>query len=318
MGFLGELVGTLEGVKVVDFTRLLPGPFGSGLLAELGAEVTKLELPHWPDPIRTTGGNGLDKELNGKKRFLALDPRKPADKEKFHALVRGADVFLEGSRPGLVKKLGMDWESLRALRPELVYVSIPGFGPEDPLRRVAAHDLNFQALAGLLGETAPPRLPAVPVADLAAGLYLALAVAASLRAAQRTGEGRRVEVPMRDAAHSLLVLSRAERLDAGKTPEPGSRWWNGSHPFYAVYETKDGRYVSVAALEKNYSRQLLKALEREDLEPLAEDPEKNADALCKELAKVFAEGTLKEWTERLSRLEVCVQPVLTPEEALAG
>lgn len=284
-------------LKVLDFTRLLPGPYAGRLLAERGAAVTKLELPHWPDPV--VAFPGLDAELNAKKARVAFDPRK--DKERLRALIADSDVFLESSRPGLVKKLGLDWESVHALNPKLVYASIPGFPEGHPLRRVAGHDLNFEALAGLLGDMREPGLPPVPIADLVGGTRLAFEVCAAVLEARATGTGRRLEVSLFEAARELLVIQRAEG-----DPAPGSRWWNGGDPLYSLYKTQDGKFVAVAALEANFSDRLL--------ELLGLDKALRGEALRAALGAAFAAKTRDAWAEALGAEEVCVQPVLTPAE----
>jgi alpha-methylacyl-CoA racemase len=276
-------VEPLENVLVVDLTRNLPGPFASRELLRLGARVVRLEAPGG-DPVRDVAPQ-WDEALNAGKESVLWDAK--SDPELGPALCRRADVVLEGFRPGVAERLGVGPD---AVPESVVYCSITGFG-EGELR--AGHDLNYMGWAGALEATAPG-MPPVPVADLAAGALTAvLRILAGLLERERTGRGARIVVSMTHQAHQLAQF--AGRL-------------TGSLACYRIYETADGRYLTIAALEPQFWRRLCDLLERPDLLPRAND----AHA---ELEEVFRERPLAEWLELFDGEDVCAGPVATLAEA---
>ena len=319
---LGGVPGPMPGldkIRVLDFTKLLPGPYATELLAELGFSVLKLELPHFPDEARhyepkIDGVGSLFKLLNGAKQQRSLDFRKPEGLKEVLALADAADVVVEGFRPGLMDRIGLGWDALRARNPRLVYCSLVGYPPEGAWARKAGHDLNFLSLSGFLGLSPRPSVPPTQLADLSGSMAAAAGILAALLSREKTGEGRRLQVSMSTAAHSWLPVPLSERRAEGRDPE-GPRWWNGEHPFYRLYDAADGRRLAVAALEKSFALALLDALELGALKPLADDPLANAAKLSAELARVFATAPQQEWTRRLEDKDVCVTPVLGLGEA---
>ena len=276
----------LESTLVVDLTRNLPGPFASRELLRLGARVVRLEAPDG-DPVRDVAP-AWDAALNAGKESVLWDAK--ADPELGPALCARADVVLEGFRPGVVERLGVGPE---AVPPSVVYCSITGFGADD---RRAGHDLNYMGWAGALWPTAPA-MPPVPVADLAAGALTAVSrILAALLERARTGRGARIVVSMTHEAHELAKF--AGRL-------------TGELACYRIYETADGRHLTIAALEPHFWRRLCELLERPDLEPRA------ADAHA-ELEEIVRSRPLTEWLELFEGEDVCVGPVATPEEAAAA
>jgi alpha-methylacyl-CoA racemase len=281
-------VGSLSGTTVVDFTRQLPGPFASRELLRLGARVVKVEPPEG-DPTP----EAWYRALNDGKEIVAWDARS----EPPPAVLSEADVVLEGFRPGVWERLGAQ------LPPRAVLCSITGYGASGPRARDAGHDLNYLGYAGALADTAPA-VPPVQVADLAAGAQAAvIEVLAALLERERTGTGARIVVSMTHNAHRFV----AHRL-AG---DPLPRLLTGGVACYRIYETADGRHLTVAALEPKLWRNLCALLERPDLVDRAFEPE------LPELAALIRERTLREWRTLLEGKDTCVGPVLTIAEAAA-
>lgn len=284
----------LAGLLVVDLTRYLPGPFASRELMRLGAHVTRL-LPPGGDPLRELAP-AWHEALNAGKETVELDLK--ADPERGHALCAEADVVLESFRPGVVERLGIGPSQL----PErIVYCSFTGFGPDD---RTAGHDLNYQGWAGLLADTAPA-LPPVQVADLGAALRATAQVLAALLERERTGRGQHLVVSLTHGAHELA----SHRLGG----EPFPRLLTGDLACYRIYETADGRHLTVAALEPKFFRRLCELLGRPELAERQWDAEQ--EPLAAELAEAFAAHPLTTWFELFEDEDVGVGPVLTLEEA---
>lgn len=319
-GLRGPCAG-FERLRVLDFTKLLPGPYATGILAGLGCTVTKIELPHFPDEARDMppliGGLGaVFRMVNEGKELLSVDFRKPEGLARVRALAAEADVLIEGFRPGLMERCGLGPDELMKLNPRLVYCSLTGYPGDGPWRRKAGHDLNFLAVSGFLGLMPDPRVPPTQIADLTGSLAAVSGILAALLERGETGRGKRVSVSMAETVHSLLPVPLGEALAEGKDPE-GPRWWNGEHPFYRLYETADGRRLAVAALEKPFALSLLDALGLETLRGLADDPLAHADRLTAELSRALRGASAAEWEERLKDKDVCVTAVLGLGEARA-
>lgn len=320
-GVRGPCAG-FERLRVLDFTKLLPGPYATQMLADLGCRVTKIELPHFPDEAREMppkiGGEGaLFGMLNRGKEMLSVDFRKPEGLERVRALAAQADVLVEGFRPGLMNRCGLGAEELMRANPRLIYCSLTGYPEGGPWQRKAGHDLNFLAVSGFLGlEADVPRVPPTQFADLSGSLAAVAAVLAALVERGETGRGKRVAVSMVETLHSLLPVPLCEERAEGRDPQ-GPRWWNGAHPFYRVYPTADGRWLAVAALEKPFALSLLDALGLAPLRGLADDPLAHGKRLSAELARVLRGASAAEWEERLKGKDVCVTKVLGLGEARA-
>jgi len=279
----------LEGVLVADLTRYLPGPFASRELQRLGARVVKIEPPDG-DPVAATSP-GVYEALNAGKEIVVWDARA----EPAPAPLDEADVVLEGFRPGVLERLGL------TLRADAIVCSITGYGNTGPLAGHAGHDLNYLGYAGALADTSPG-LPPIQVADLAAGAQAAvIEILAALLDRARTGEGARIVVSMTHGSHRFV----AHRL-AG---EPVPRLLTGGVACYCIYETGDGRHLTVAALEPRFWRNLCRLVERPELADRQFDPE------LPELEALFRTRTLAEWLELLEGADTCVGPVLTLSEA---
>lgn len=326
----------LAGLRVIDLTRFLPGPFATLHLRRLGADVLKIEDPGPGDPgrelLRTPAQRAAGAPsrffswLNEGKRSLRLDLAQPDGRAQLLALVREADLLIEGFRPGVMERLGIGWSVLQAENPRLVMGSISGYGQQGPWARLAGHDLNYIAQSGVLAQIRTregrPVIPNFQIGDLAGGTLAALSeLLAALLAAQRSGRGRHVDVSMTHQLHEHNLVARLAVLDAGADPAPGLDLLNGGAPCYQVYATRDGRWMAVAALELKFWRIACGLLGHPEWGErhwsLGQEPG-GADALAlqDEVAAVFATRTLAEWTALFEPADCCVTPVLSMEEAM--
>lgn len=316
----------LEGITILDLTRLLPGPYGTMLLADLGAEVIKVEEPEAGDYARefspSIGGEGaIFQAVNRNKKSLALNLKAETGKAVFRRLCATTDVVVEQFRPGVMDRLGLGFAALRTLNPRLVYCALTGYGQDGPYRDRVGHDINYIAYGGILGltgsEGGPPVIPGVQIADLSGGLMAAFGILAALLARERTGEGRFVDVAMLDAVVSWLSFPAANFAATGEVPKRGRISLSGGLPGYQVYETKDGRHIAVGALEAKFWRNLCLALGREDLVSLAEPDDAQRPEVLAELGHLFRSKTRQEWATLLAEAEVCFAPVYDLAETLA-
>ena len=317
------MAGPLQGLKILDFTTLLPGPYATMMLADLGAEVLRIVSGSRPDlaafmPPFLPGTNlsAAMACLGRGKRCITLNLKDPRAVAIVRRLVAEYDIVIEQFRPGVMARFGLDYETLKTANPGLIYCSLTGYPDNGPWRRKAGHDLNFLAVSGFLGLEADPHVPPTQIADMAGSLSAVAGILAVVIERATTGRGRRVSVSMAETAHSLLPVPLGEALAEGTDPQ-GPRWWNGAHPFYRLYETADGRRLAVAALEKPFALSLLDALGLESLRELADDPLAHAAKLESEIARVLRGASAAEWEERLKDKDVCVTTVLTLGEARA-
>lgn len=350
----------LHGLRVLDLTFYLPGPYATLFLADLGAEVIKIENPAGGDPLRDLGPDGgspagsvLFQAINRGKKSVTLDLKSPEGRDIFLRLAAGADAVIEQFRPGVAKRLGIDYESVRARNPKIAYVSLTGYGQTGPLAGEAGHDLNYMARSGLLSlfldhgdqaakvrpgpapESGPAgfdrsRLPPIQIADLFGGCLSAVALLAgmlSARLGKGSGQGTaggagvaaagrhlHLDVSMTDGLFSLLTMTAANHLAAGgQPPRRANLFLAGGEPFYNIYRASDGKLLSVGALEPKFWANVCSVLAQGD-------PEKKGAAeiaaSTEEAARVFATATAAEWLARFQGLDACVTPVLTVEEAL--
>ena len=317
----------LDGVRVLDLTRLLPGPYATQLLADAGADVVKVEDTDRGDyarempPFTERNVGAIFDSVNRGKRSAAVDLKSEAGREAFYALVEGVDVVIEQFRPGVVDRLGVDYETLREHNDDLIYCSLSGYGQTGPYADRAGHDLNYAGLAGLLDMTredpdAPPQVPGYQIADLAGGLFAAFSIVGAL-ASRELGNtsGEYVDVAMSDV---LLSFSQSVAHSAltGGNPRPGETQLTGAVPWYDVYECADGRYVTLAALEPAFWAAFCEQVGREDLiaEHGTEDPVVR-EALGNELDAVFASQPREHWLATLDD-DTTIGPVNTPAEAV--
>lgn len=314
----------LRDLVVLDLTRLLPGGYCTLLLADLGADVIKVEDLQAGDYLRTIppftdGFSALFAALNRGKRAMRLNLKHPEGQTAFLKLAGTADVVVDGFRPGVLDRLGVGYATLAGRNPRLVYCALTGYGQTGPDRDRAGHDLNYVGRAGILAQTGTPASLAIPgtqVADLGSGLGAAFAILAALWARQRTGRGLAVDVSMLDLSVSLALVESVRWL-AGEAPAAaGAGRLTGGVPCYGVYRAKDG-HLTVAALEPRFWKTLCEAVGRPDLEPLQFAEGAEAAQVRAELEAIFETQTRAAWRARLAGLDVCVEPVLRVDEVFA-
>jgi alpha-methylacyl-CoA racemase len=313
----------LSGVRVLDLTRLLPGAFCTMLLADMGADVVKVEEPATGDYMRWTpplvdGQSALFNALNRNKRSLTLNLKSEAGRDLLLRLAEHTAVLVEGNRPGVMDRLGLGWDVLHARNPNLVMCSITGYGQSGPFAARAGHDINYTATSGILGlngeRDGPPVPLGVQVADIGGGgLQPAVAILGALVGVERGGEGRWIDASMTDGAVTWLALAMAAR-GAGEPVARGDQRLAGRYACYRVYACKDGGFYSIGALEPKFWATLCDAIERPDLFELqlAEGPE--GARAHEAMEQVFLSRTRAEWERKLAGLDVCCEPVLELDE----
>ena len=320
----GPLADALVDLRVLDLSRLLPGPFLTMVLADLGADVVKVEDPRVGDYLRAIppakgGVSGRYLAVNRGKRSLARDLKQPAARDAFLAMVERADVVVESFRPGVMAKLGLDYETLAARNPKIIVCSISGYGQTGPYVERAGHDLDYIALSGVLamgGGVAggAPMMPGVQIADLAGGaLWGATAILAALVGRQRTGRGAHLDISMTEGALSLLTAELGN-LDCGVKPTRGVETLNGGYACYGIYRTKDDRFLAVGALEPKFWIALNTAIGRApNVAEIVGNPSEQAKTRAA-LAAIFATKTAAEWNAALGRHDCCVEIVTEVDE----
>jgi alpha-methylacyl-CoA racemase len=317
-------VTALAGLRVLDLTRLLPGPFCTQLLADLGADVIKIEEPGSGDPARHArplqdGIGALFLLVNRNKRSVSLNLKSAEGRDLLLRLVDGADVLVDSFRPGVLDRLGLGFEVLTRRNPRLVHATLSGFGQTGPYRDRPAHDLNYVALAGLLGynvdREGTPVVPGAQVADLGGGSLGAVAILAAIVGRQATGRGQFVDVSLYGSAVAWLPALLGPLFATGRAPVPGGPPLAGGLAQYGVYRTADDRYVTLGALEPKFLLAFLERIERTDLAGLATRSADRA-ALRAELATIFATRTQAEWVSFLEGVDTCFAPVNSLEEAV--
>lgn len=314
----------LEGIRVLDFSTLLPGPLATLVLAEAGAEVVKVERPGRGDEMRRyepkLGESSVNFALlNRGKRSVAIDLKASGAVERLRPLLESADVLVEQFRPGVMDRLGLGYEAVAAVQPRIVYCSITGYGQWGPRSAVAAHDLNYVAETGLLalgaGPDGAPALPPALVADIGGGTYPALLnILLALRERDRTGRGCRLDVSMCDNLFTFMYWALGNGLAAGRWPRPGGELVTGGSPRYQVYRTADDRFVAAAPIEDAFWRRFCELVElpaewRDD----ARDPEGTRRAVAERIRSAPAER----WRQRFEGEDVCCSVVQTLQEAVA-
>jgi crotonobetainyl-CoA:carnitine CoA-transferase CaiB-like acyl-CoA transferase len=319
--------GPLAGLRVLDLTRLLPGPVCTLYLADLGADVVKIEDTGAGDYARSIGNrpgtvSAFFRAVNRNKRSAALNLKDPRGHAAFIALAKAADVLVESFRPGVVAGLGVDYEAIAAVNPRIVYASISGYGQHGPRAQAAGHDINYLGYAGVLDQTGthggPPALCNLQIADLLGGAAsAAIGILAALVGAQRTGRGRYVDVAMADAALAHNIFALHALTQWGRTLPRGGDLLTGGVPCYGVYGTQDGRWLAVGALEDKFWRSLCATIGRPDLATGAFALGEDGERVRRELDAVFGGAPLAHWIERFADVDCCVTPVATLDEALA-
>lgn len=314
----------LTGIRVLDMSRLLPGPYCTMLLADFGAEVIKIEEPgkgdysrSFPPFLKDFGYWHL--QLNRNKQSVVLDLKSEEGKNIFLELVKTSDVVVESYRPGVLKKLGVDYEAAAKVNPKIIYCSLSGYGSKGPLAHKADHDLGYLSLAGVTamsGEAdGAPAIPGVLMADMNAALSAGMSIMIALRHAALTGQGQEIDISLFNVAMNLMPGAASLFFGSGFVAERGNNWLTGAYANYNIYATADGRYVSVGCLEKKFWRNLCLGLDKEELIDMIDD-ESNHPYLKEQLAAAFKQKTMREWEEFFADKDACVTPVLNFKEAV--
>ena len=313
----------LKNLKILDLSRLLPGPYAAMILAEFGAEVIKIEEPVTGDYIRRTGPaiNGESAfflSLNRNKKSLTLNLKSRKGQEILRKLVQKSDVLIEGFRPGVMEEFGLGYESLKKVNPRLIYCAVTGYGQRGPYARKAGHDLNYMARSGLLDNLKTdggPIVPRLQIADVTGGtLQTVIGILLALLHRGRTGEGQLVDVSMFEGALMFLPLLLANLGVQTPPPNPVS----GYFACYAVYPTQDGRFFSVACYEEKFWREFSRALAHEEWIPIQYEKDASVqNQLKKEITKIFKNKPFLYWENFFKPMNCCVEPVHHLKEVLA-
>jgi len=315
----------LEGLRVVDLSLFLPGPFMTLMMADHGAEVIKVEPPGGGDPAREIGQQQegcsvFFRNANRGKKSVVLNLKSDAGRAALLDLCASADVFVEGFRPGVVKRLGVDYDTVRERRADIIYCSISAFGQSGPYRDRPAHDLANQSLAGFVslnvGSDGRPAMPAIPAADLAAAHTALGAVLMALYRRTQTAKGDYIDIAMQDSLLSWAPNVLGPVFAENRSPRPGLERTLGGGAFYRVYETADGHFISLAGQEAKFVRNLLTAFDRMDLFELCErGPGAHQQPVIDFLADMFLQKTRDEWNSWFEGRDICYAPVLSLKEA---
>jgi alpha-methylacyl-CoA racemase len=331
------MAGALAGTSVLELTRVSPGSFCTMILADMGADVLKIETPPALSPESGSGMSARTERqaafsyVNRNKRSLGLNLKAPEGQRILHQLATEADVLVEGFRPGVMQRLNADYTTLSRLNPRLVYCSLSGFGQDGPYRDRPAHDLNYLAISGMLnliGEVGrPPAIPLNIIADYGgAAMHGVVGILLALFARHRTGRGQHVDVAYLDATLSLLAATplMANAFADGAMPQRGHGPYTGLYAFYTTYETQDGRRLSVGCSEPWLWDNLCNALGRPDLaryyrrtEHLTRAPTPEEASVCAQLQAIFLQRTRDDWLAYLADKNVCIGPVNTAAEVFA-
>ncbi|MEM9255391.1 MAG: CaiB/BaiF CoA-transferase family protein [Pseudomonadota bacterium] len=306
----------LDGVRILDLARLGPGPHASQILGDFGADIIKIEPP-------SRGGQELTMPdvLRRNTRSMRLNLKKPEGRDVFEKLVAQVDVVVEGFRPGVATKLGMDYGTLCGIKPDIVCVSLSGLGQSGPYSQMAAHDLNYQSLAGIPHMTGdlegPPKIPGNAIADDAGGISAGLAIMIALFHKERTGEGQYVDFAMVDTLLNMMLLQLNEVQESGVSPKRGETTLSGKYAFYNIYECADGKSVSLGTFEPWFWEKLCELIGVPEFATRQyPETEEEAEAQKARLREIFVTRTRDEWVDLLMLADTCVSPVLSLDEVM--
>lgn len=321
----------LDGIKVLDLTRVAPGSLCTMMLGDMGAEVIKVE--QLPEPGARRAGSGIspiDEEgieraayyaLNRNKKSVGINLKSDGGRDIFYRLAQEADVIVEGFRPGVMKRLGVDYHSVSRTNPRIIYCSITGYGQDGPYQMLPGHDVNYISMGGALNligpAEGPPVIPLNLVGDYAGGtLHAVIGILLAIIARERTGKGQYVDISMTDGVTSLLAAVASDYFYSGSVPKRERNLLGGGAPCYNVYETKDGHYISLGCLEPWFWESLCRALGREDFVPHQWDDDQQGEMLCY-FSEVFLTKTRDEWFEELRGKDVPVAKVYALNEVFS-
>ena len=304
--------GALDGITVIDISRLLPGPFCSMILADHGARVIGIEDKKYE-------AEGLYvPNVNRNKSHMTLNLKTEQGKKIFFQLVEKGDILLEGFRPGVTARLGIDYESLKKINSKLIYCSVTGFGQTGDFKNRAGHDINYLSLSGILdmigNKDKPPTIPAIQFADIAGGgMNAVIGILLALFAREQTGKGQYIDISMTDSMVSFLPVSQHMFDLLGEVPKRGDSFLSHRYAFYNTYETSDNRYIAIGALENRFWTVLCNQLGIPELIPLQFDEDRRVE-IIKTVSDIFKTKTLASWDEELSAIDVCYAPIQNFEE----
>ncbi len=305
--------GALDGITVIDLSRLLPGPYASMVLADHGARVINIEDPRYrAEGLMVT-------TISRNKEHVALDLKHPRGRRIFFELTEQADVVLEGFRPGVVNRLGVDYEAVRAVKEDIIYCSLTGYGQTGPLRERAGHDVNYLACAGILDlmgyKDQPPAIPGIQIADMAGGLNAAIGILLALFARTRTGEGQFIDVSLTDGMLAMMPVALLMRNLLGASPQRGAGMLAHRYACYNTYETLDGCYLAVGCVEARFWENLCRLLGMPDLVPLQYDEARREEIITR-MRRVFKTRTQAAWESAMEGHDICCAAVRTFDEAM--
>lgn len=308
--------GALAGIKVLDLSRMLPGPFCSMILADHGARVIAIEDKRYKD-----AGHYVP-VVNRNKRHMTLNLKSEKGKEVFFKLAEDADIIIEGFRPGVVKKLGVDYDTVRKVNPRIIYCAVTGYGQTGPYKDRAGHDVNYLAVSGLLdlmGEAdRSPSIPGIQFADMAGGgMNAVIGILLALMARERTGEGQYIDISMTDGMAGFLPLTLMMKELMGAYPRRGDGLLSHRYAFYNTYETADGRHIAVGALEPQFWRRLCEKLNVPEFIPLQYDEARRLEIITA-FREIFKRQPLSHWKADLVELDACCEPIMQVEEIMAS
>ncbi len=312
-----------NGIKILDLSRLLPGPYCTMFLADMGAEVIKIEDPLIGDYFRSW--EPIKKKnsiffiaVNRNKKSLSLNLKKEKGREIFYQLVKEADVVVESFRPGVAQKLQVDFENLKRIKNNIIYCSITGYGQNTSLKNKAGHDLNYLALSGILGisgcRNKKPAILGIQIADMAGAILGIIGIITALYNREKGCKAQYIDAAMLDGLYSFLSMIGAKFFHDNVPPLIADNLFNGGYACYNIYETKDKRFFSVAAIENKFWDRLCEVLGKEEWKG-KNTIEKEQGVLIDELSKIFQKKTFKEWREIFSKEDICVEPVLNLDES---
>jgi len=307
----------LEGLKVLDLTRLIPGGYATLILADLGAEVLKVEdtqagdYSRWIEPI--IGGNGVYfAALNRNKKSIKLNLKTEEGKEIFKELVKnGYDIVIESFRPGVMDRLGIGYNALKEITPSVIYCAITGYGQTGPKKNKALHDLNCMAVSGVLGITGEDLPPIPGIADTASSLFSVIAILSAYVSREKNGQGQFIDISMTEGVISFFSFHLIKYLVDGKLPEVRNTDFTGKFPCYEIYKTKEGGYVSVAILEEKLWKNFCLAVGRDDL---IEKQYDSSTETKEKVENIFKSKTRSEWEQIAEEFDFCLEPVLNFKE----
>lgn len=306
----------LAGITVLDLSRLLPGPFCSMILADHGARVIAIE------DRRFASEAGANSGVYRNKEHMTLNLKTETGRQVFLEMAQRADIILEGFRPGVTQRLGVDYEAVSRINPKIIYCSITGYGQTGPYRDTAGHDANYLSVAGVLDligvKNGPPCIPGIQIADMAGGaLYAAIGILMALHARETTGRGQYIDISMTDGSMSLLTLVLSLSKLTGSPVRRSDSFLSHRYACYHIYETADHRYLSIGAVENRFWKNLCDHFGVPEYTPLQYDDSRSQE-IFDFMERRFREKTLAQWEQELESLDVCWGPVRTMDEALAS